>query len=35
MVRDIPLCMEDSISYRPMLEISEELDAISIPVFEN
>ena len=27
--------MEDSIFYRPMLEISEELDAISIPVFVN
>ena len=27
--------MEDSIFYRPMLEISEELDAISIPVFED
>src|SRR6202050_5535549 len=27
--------MEDSISYRSTLEISEELDAISIPVFKN
>ena len=27
--------MEDSIFYKPMLDISEELNAISNPVFEN